>query len=193
MTSARRHAAMTGTWRSSAKRSSSVEVRARRTPATGQDDRPLGGGQELDHRPDLVVRGRSAGGRARIDRASSGIGSSSRSSGQGEQDRARPATERLADRLGHRGRDLGGARVARRPTWPARRASRPGRSPGTPRAAMRARSTWPTDANIGVESWRAVWMPMARFAPPDRARPEATAGRPVSWPCASAMNAAPPS
>ena len=37
--SPRRQPAMTGTWRSSAKRVSSVDVRARRTPAAGQDHR----------------------------------------------------------------------------------------------------------------------------------------------------------
>ena len=43
--------------------------------ATGEDDRALGRGQELDHRADLLVgRSRDAGGRAASSRASSGIG-----------------------------------------------------------------------------------------------------------------------
>ena len=41
-----------------------------------------------------------------------------------------------------------------------------------------ARATWPTIANIGVESWRAVWMPIARFAAPTARVPRQAAGRP---------------
>ena len=77
--------------------------------ATGQDHRPLGGGQELDRprgsrRPWLAT---PAGG-AVSDRVSSGIGSSSRSSGRESRTGPGPATERLADRFRHRVRDLGG-------------------------------------------------------------------------------------
>ena len=54
-------------------------------------------------------------------------------------------------------------------------------------------STWPTAAKNGVEFWRAVWIPMARFDPPTARVPRQTAGRPVNCPCASAMNEAAPS
>ena len=60
-------------------------------------------------------------------------------------------------------------------------------------APARARSTWPTNANIGLESAYAVWMPIARFEPPTARVPRHAAGRPVSWACASAMNDAAPS
>ena len=80
--------------------------------ATGQDDRPLGGGQELDDRPDLVVAWRAAaGGRAASVPGVVGHRLVEEVLGQREQDRARPAAERLADRFGHRVRDLvGGVR-----------------------------------------------------------------------------------
>ena len=44
------------------------------------------------------------------------------------------------------------------------------------------RSTWPTSANMGVESAVAVWMPMARLEAPTIRVPRQAAGRPVSWP-----------
>ena len=56
-----------------------------------------------------------------------------------------------------------------------------------------SRLTCPTSANIGVESWRAVWIPIARLDAPTALVPRQTAGRPVSCPYASAMKAAPPS
>ncbi len=62
--------------------------------------------------------------------------------------------------------------------------------------ASRPRSrlaTWPAMAMTGDESDRAVWIPMARLAAPTALVPRHRAGRPVSWPTASAMNAAPPS
>ena len=46
---------------------------------------------------------------------------------------------------------------------------------------------------MAVESAVAVWMPMARFAAPTARVPRQAAGRPVSWPYASAANAAAPS
>ncbi len=82
MTSARRQAAMIGTWSSSAKRSSSVEVRARSTPPPARMT-----GRWADARNSMTARISSsrrratAGGRALSARASSGIGSSRRSSG----------------------------------------------------------------------------------------------------------------
>ncbi len=47
---------------------------------------------------------------------------------------------------------------------------------------LTVRSTWPTSANIGVESAVAVWIPIARFAAPTARVPRHAAGRPVSWP-----------
>ena len=159
----------------------------------GEDDRPVGAGEQLDDRPDLLVAGPRDGRPCRFDLGVSGPVSSSRSSGSDRRTGPGrpPSACRTASAI-DAGDVLGGSSV-RRPTWRARRASRPGRSPGTPRGRGMARSTWPTSANIGVESWRAVWMPMARFAPPTARVPRQTAGRPVSWPWASAMNAAPPS
>ncbi len=46
---------------------------------------------------------------------------------------------------------------------------------------------------MGVELLNAVWMPIAMFAAPTVRVPRTAAGWPVSWPTASAMNAAPPS
>ena len=57
----------------------------------------------------------------------------------------------------------------------------------------RPRSTWPTRTNIAVESAVAVWMPMARLDAPTARVPRHAAGRPVSWPYASAAKAAAPS
>ena len=47
--------------------------------------------------------------------------------------------------------------------------------------------------NMGVESAKAVWMPMARLLAPTARVPRQTAGLPVSCPYASAANAAAPS
>ena len=183
---------MIGTWRSSANRISSVEVRARRTPAPARMT-----GRSAEARSSMTARisssvGRAVAGRAASARVSSGISSSSRSSaidrttGPGRP----PSAWRLASAMASttsvavRG---SAAHLARPPTvatWSISwNASRPRTS----------RSTWPIRTNIGVESWRAVWMPMPRFVPPTARVARQTAGRPVSCPCASAMNAAPPS
>ena len=193
MTSARRHAAMIGTWRRSAKRSSSVDVRARRTPPPARMT-----GRSAEASSSMTARmsssaGRAGPGRPPSTRASVGRRLVEQVLGQRQQDRARAAAERLADRLGHGGRDLVGVRGFRRPLRQATDRRRPGRSPGTPRGPGASRATWPTIANIGVESWRAVWMPIARFEAPTARVPRQAAGRPVSWPWASAMNAAAPS
>ena len=102
--------------------------------ATGQDDRASGGGQELDDGADLVVgRASDAGVGWRPRPASSGIVSSSRSSGSDNRTPGRAGRVeawRVASATTERRRR---PCAAQRPTAPADRASRPGRSPGTPR------------------------------------------------------------
>ena len=160
--------------------------------AAGQDDRALGRGEELDDRADLLVgrraatagpRGLDAGRRPASARRAGPPGATG-----GPGPGGPPSAWRIASAI-DRG-DVARACAARRPTWRARRASRPGRSPGTPRGRGRRARPGRSTTNIGVESWRAVWIPMARFAPPTARVPRQTAGRPVSWPWASAMNAA---
>ena len=192
MMSPRRQPAMTGTWRSSAKRVSSVDVRARRTPAPARIT-----GRRAEARNSMTARSsssvaRATGGLTASSRASSAIGSSSRSSAS---DRSTgpgrpPSAWRIASAIapGTSSTAPGSAAHLARPprvaTWSISwNASRP----------RYARSTWPTIANIGVESCRAVWIPMARLAAPTARVPRHTAGRPVSCPWASAMNAAAPS
>ena len=174
MTSARRQAAMTGTWSSSAKRVSSVDVRARRTPPPARMT-----GRRAEARNSMTERisssvARGVGGPGAVEprvvrhrlveevlrRATAGPGPG-----------RPPSAWRMASADGRRRRRPrsrgSAAHLARPPsvaTWSISwNASRP----------RSARSTWPTSANIGVESWRAVWMPMARFAAADGARPEA--------------------
>ena len=110
--------------------------------------------------------------------------------GERQEDRSGSAAERLAGGFGHGRRRRRSPCAARPPTWRDRRASRPGRSPGTPRGRGPRARPGRSATNIGVESWRAVWMPMPRFVPPTARVARQTAGRPVSCPCASAMNAA---
>ena len=89
MTSPRRQLAMTGTCRSSAKRTRSFEHRARRTPAPGEDDRPLRRGEEVEHGPQ-VCRGRRLGVRP-DDRAHACPPGSARSwTSSGMRDQRRP-------------------------------------------------------------------------------------------------------
>ena len=166
MTSPRRQPAMTGTSSSSASRTRSFDVRARRTPAparmTGRSRR----GEELEDGADVVrLRpGRRGRGRCRAPCPRAGPRRGGPPGARGGPGRA--GRQRGADRVADRGRDVGRASAARRRARRGRRSSPPGRSPGTPRGRGSSRSTWPTSANIGVESWRAVWMPIARFAAP---------------------------
>ena len=53
--------------------------------------------------------------------------------------------------------------------------------------------TWPTKSTIGVESCMAVWTPIEAFVAPGPRVTKQIPGRPVSFPYASAMKAAPPS
>ena len=191
MTSARRQAAITGTWRSSAKRRSSVEVRARRTPPpariTGR--RALASSSMTAASSSGVARGtpgRSASARSSSTTSSSRSSGSDSSTGPGRPDSASRTACAMTPGTSSARRGSA-AHLARPPmvaTWSISwKASRP----------WNARSTWPTSANIGLESWRAVWIPMARLALPTARVPRLAAGRPVSCPWASAMNAAPPS
>ena len=111
-TSARRQAAMIGTCSSSANRISSVEVRARRTPAPARmTGRSAEASSSMTARTSSSV-GRGVPGRAVSGRTSSGIGSSRRSSEMRQDDRPGPTAERLAARLGHRVGDVArGARL----------------------------------------------------------------------------------
>jgi hypothetical protein len=56
-----------------------------------------------------------------------------------------------------------------------------------------SRATWPTSRSIGVESCRAVCTPLVACVAPGPRVTRHTPGRPVSFPYASAMFAAPPS
>ena len=51
--------------------------------------------------------------------------------------------------------------------------------------------TWPTNTIIGVESWRAIWMPAEALVAPGPRVTKQMPGRPVALPTASAMMAAP--
>ena len=110
-----------------------------------------------------------------------------------QEDRPRATGQRLAGRLGHRPRRPRPRCAARRPTWRDGRATRPGRSPGTPRGrGTRARSDRPrrTSASNPGGPCGSRWPGSTRRRRASRGQ---IAGRPVSWPCASAMNAAGPS
>ena len=159
----------------------------------GQDHRASRRGEELDDGAELLV-GRARDGRP--DRVEPGIvGASARrggprpaTGGPGRAGRRAPARIASAIAPGTSSTAPGSAAHLASPprvaTWSISwNASRP----------RYGRSTWPTRANIGVESWRAVWIPMARLAAPTARVPRHTAGRPVSCPWASAMNAAAPS
>ena len=172
------------------------QVRRRPGPedaAAGEDDRPARGRDELEHGADVVRLRPGRRGADGVELRALGQDLVEEVLGQtrGEPGRAaRPAPRgsRRRRRPGPPTRSAAPRRTRRdhrtSPTWSASwNASRPSSS----------RSTWPTSANIGVESWRAVWMPIARLAAPTARVPTAAAGRPVSWPWASAMNAAAPS
>ena len=79
-------------------------------------------------------------------------------------------------------------------SWTAHAASRP--MPPTRSDSWNAsrprsrRSTWPTRAIRGAESWLAAWMPMAAFAAPTVRVTRTSWGRPVDCASASAMKAA---
>ena len=121
MTSPRRHAAMIGTWSSSANRISSVDVRARRTPPPARIDRSPGRGEQLDDRADLVRRRPGGRGSRRVGRLELDdlVEEVLR---QRQQHRTGPAGQRLADGLGHDRRDvLGAARLGRPLGQPAER------------------------------------------------------------------------
>ena len=142
--------------------------------AAGEDDRPLGGGEQLEDVADLVV-GRAAparGGSGRP-RVPAGTRSSRRSSGNDRSTGPGRPPSGLAERLGQDRRRRRRRRRARRPTSRARRSCATWSISWNASRPRCARSTWPTSANIGVESWRAVWMPIARLARPDGARAEA--------------------
>ena len=194
MTSACRQEAMTGTWSSSANLTSSVEVRARRTPAPARMTGRSAPASRLRTLPDLGLRdARAAPARGcrrpvhvRGDLVEQVLG-------QGQQDRSGPATKGLAHGLRHHARDLVRRSWAAPPIWPADQAWRPGRSPGRPpdrgtRAgpARRGRTSASSPGGPCGCRWPGSPAPTARV-------PRQTAGRPVSWPYASAMNAAPPS
>ena len=160
---------------------------------TGQDHRAARRGQEFDDGAELLV-GRARDGRPdRIEPGIVGHRLIEQVLGQRQEDRAGPAAEGLADRLGHRAGDRRRPRRARRPTWRGRRGSPPGRSPGTPRGHGTGARPGRRSRTSGSKSCRAVWIPMARLAAPTARVPRHTAGRPVSCPWASAMNAAAPS
>ena len=110
--------------------------------------------------------GRGGAGRAVSSGVPAGSTSSRRSSGSDRSTGPGRPDERGADRVPDGRRDVRRRRGSRRRGGAARRTWSPGRSPGTPRGRGIARSTCPTRANIGLESWRAVWMPIARFAAP---------------------------
>jgi hypothetical protein len=169
---------------------SSVEVRARSTPAparmTGR-----GAGEELDDGPDLLVGGRAVGVRASSSGASSGsarragpraaTAAPARAGRRAPAARASPIAARTSSAVVGSAAHL--ARPPMVPTWSIswnasrpRSAARPGRRREQRRRVLAG----------GVD-------PIARFAPPTARVPRQTAGRPVSWPCASAMNAAAPS
>ena len=100
MTSPRRHAAMTGTWSSSAKRSSSVEVRARRMPPPARMT-----GRSAEASSSITARrsssaGRAGPGRPASTRASVGRGLIEQVLRERQEDGAWPPTEGLADGLG---------------------------------------------------------------------------------------------
>ena len=172
--------ATTGTCRSSARRTRSVEQRARRTPAPARMTGSLGGGEEMQDGPDVAT----AGARGAPRRPPTGW--------------LREARGRGRPRAGRSARDRAGPRP-----WPGRRPrGSPRRSPGrrfarplgeaadgvtrsTSWKASRprtARSTWPTRRTSGDESAVAVWIPMARLAAPTALVPRHAAGRPVSCP-----------
>ena len=80
MTSPRRHEAMTGTWSSSAKPGEVVRAAGAQDAGPGEDDRPLGRGERVEHRADVVGSG-PGGGRGRPARRCPRAGRSRRSSG----------------------------------------------------------------------------------------------------------------
>ena len=168
-----------------------MDVRARSTPAPARITGRRALVEQLDDRTDLLVAGSRDRRAGRLDLSVVGRRFVEQILGEREEDRPGPATERLADGLGHQRRDvLGGSRFdgpfCERPEGPDLVDLLEGF----------ATLEGPFDltdvtANIGVESCRAVWMPIAKVGATDRSRPKQTAGRPVSWPCASAMNDAP--
>ena len=182
MTSPRRQAAITGTWSSSANRTRSLEQRARRTPAPARITGRSADGEQVQHRADVGDRGRLGVRADDRDRDALGQGQVQDVLGQGEERRARAGPRRWPGRRPRASPRRSRGRRSRPPTWPAApivltrstswNASRP----------RTERSTWPTRANIGVESAVAVWMPMARFEAPTARVPRHAAGRPVSWP-----------
>ena len=173
------------------------QVRGRARPqdaGAGDDERPPAGGEAADRGAhDVGIRVGRAAADDVGDLGAVGHRLVEDVLGEGEEDRTGPAAERLAGRLGHRrraaapGSSTSTAWVASRPIEPARSTSWNASRPRT------TRGTWPRSANIGVESALAVWIPMARLDAPTARVARAAAGRPVSWPYASAMNAAPPS
>ncbi len=181
MTSPRRQLAMTGTCRSSAKRTRSLEHRARRTPAPARMTGRSAEARKLSTARRSPADGASGCGRTTGARVPSGSARSWTSSGIAmsagpgrPSTAARTAASRVAAAVS--ASPISPAHLARPPivltrsiSWNASRPRRP-------------RSTPPTMTNIGVESAVAVWMPMARFAAPTARVPRHAAGRPVSWP-----------
>ena len=145
--------------------------------AAGEDHRPLGRREQLDDGTDVGVGRRAPvrAGRHRRGRRS-GAGSSSRSSGS--ESRTGPGRPPSAWRSASAdGRcHVGGLARLGGPLGQADRSSRPGRSPGMPRDPGALARPGRRARTSGVESWRAVWMPIARLARADRARADARRG-----------------
>ena len=161
--------------------------------AAGEDHRAAGAGQQLDDGASSSGVARGTAGRLRV-RPLEQHHLVEQVLRQRQEHRSGTAGQRLRGRPRAMAPGTSSAGAAPPPTWPDRRwwptwsiswnASRP----------WNARSTWPTSANIGRRVLAGGVDPDGRgWRRRRRGSPRQAAGRPVSWPCASAMNAAPPS
>ena len=177
-TSPRRHEAMTGTRRSSASRMRSVEQRAREDAGTGEDDRTLRAGEEMEDgtkharvRPRRRRRSRGLAWHIAVDGLVEQVLSQERKVGPW---RPVSASRRAAATApGTSSAVIGSAADFARPPMVATRsiswnASRP----------RSRRATWPAMAMTGAESERAGVDPDGEVGRADRPRPEAQSRAP---------------
>ena len=124
--------------------------RLRPAAAAGDDDRPLGRGEQLPHAVDL---GRARRGLDRLERRHVGHADALLQHVLRQRDHHRTRAGRWS-RCRRRARPARGCardRRSRSPIWRSSRTPRGSRVPGTPRARACRAPTWPTNRIIGVE------------------------------------------